>query len=281
MLSDYPDQVREIGDLCFTRALRVFPDGSREVVLQKSWYSGVERVRFQSAAQAQDKINKRRMNAEAGTREEDSLKRACRRARKMVRWQVRCMGGDHLLTLTYRENMTDKVRLKRDWKRFVQMVTARVGHWPFVACIENQKRGAWHIHAAVKGFQRVKMLRACWLRVVGEGNGNIDVRGQWRKGQPATGGKKWSSCALANYLSKYIAKTFEDSEFNGRRYWPSKGIVIPDAIVSMVDADTWEAAITSTYNLVAEDQAFGVKQWADHLGLCYWVFAPDPPKCPF
>ena len=71
------------------------------------------------------------------------------------------------ITLTYAENMTDVERLYRDfvnfWKRFKRIW----GHAEYIAVIEPQERGAWHVHLIViwdhiAPYVPNDELRRCW-----------------------------------------------------------------------------------------------------------------------
>lgn len=97
------------------------------------------------------------------------------RAKGEVRRRLLTIGADHLLTLTYRELMTDLTRAEEDLRRFLKLVRQRYPQYPYVAVWELQKRGAIHWHLGVPGFQNVRLLRKCWCQVVGKENGNIDV----------------------------------------------------------------------------------------------------------
>jgi len=88
---------------------------------------------------------------------------------------------------------------------------------------ERRRRGAYHFHLAVKGFQDVSLLRSLRKCIVGEGN--IDV--QYRK----TGkGFQWKKTNLARYPAKYVGKEME-SELNERRYRCSLGIEIKGEVI--------------------------------------------------
>ena len=149
--------------------------------------------------------------------------RAVRRARSRLRQLVLSAKADHLLTLTYRENVTDYKQASQDLRRFIRAVRTHLPGWIFVAVPEKQKRGAWHWHLAVVGRQDVVLLRAIWLRVVGEGN--IDVK------PPKRGVNRRLS--IVKYLGKYLAKGFEEGhrELNGHRYRASLGIEVPGEFV--------------------------------------------------
>lgn len=158
---------------------------------------------------------------------EQSNHASSKRARKNVRLRCQAIQADRLLTLTYRENMQDIERCKADFDSF-RRAMRRAGLWHYVAVPERQTRGAWHIHVAVHGRLVYNLVRGIWRRIVGRDelgrpNGNVDVR------NPRTGGK-WKRHALAAYIAKYIAKDVGDHELNKKRYWTSKGIVVPEPV---------------------------------------------------
>jgi len=146
---------------------------------------------------------------------DENLERSLRRARQRVRQGLRHRGLDRLLTLTYRENMEDEARVRRDWSKFLRRLKEHHGwEFPFVCVRERQKRGAWHLHVGVRGWRDVGVLRAAWRHVVGLDNGNIDIR------RPRRGGA-WRSSRLAGYLAKYLGKDFGPGR--GKSYWISQG----------------------------------------------------------
>lgn len=146
-------------------------------------------------------------------RRAENRERAARRARAECAARLKAIKADRMVTLTYRENMTDRARLARDWKEFVRRIR-RVMGFDYVATHERQKRGAWHMHVAVAGRQNYRLVRSVWRSVVGDGN--IDVRNPWRE--------KKLRHKLASYMAKYIAKNAEQGELGERRVWCSKGI---------------------------------------------------------
>jgi len=161
--------------------------------------------------------------------------RAIRRARSRLRHLILASRADHLLTLTYRENITEFERATADLSRFVRLVKARLPGWVYIAVAEEQKRGAWHWHLAVVGRQNVDLLRLLWRQVVGEGN--IDVR-------PPKGRGNHRLLALVKYLGKYLAKAFANGSrsINGRRFRSSLGIDVPLAYLTVPDEARGNAA---------------------------------------
>jgi len=169
----------------------------------------------------------------------ENMQRAVARAKTTIKRSILAANLDHMLTLTYRENMLDEVQAWNDFGKLTRLVKKRRPKWtfPFVAVQERQERGAIHIHAAVHGFQDVALLRCLWHQVIGgPTKGNIDV-------QHFAGARH----RLAKYLCKYLVKDFgEDTSRGTHRYKRSRGIVIPEQIVLLpphaaVDSEVIEA----------------------------------------
>lgn len=156
---------------------------------------------------------------------EKNIERSARRAKAQVRRISMTLGLDHLLTLTYRENVQDKEEAWQDFITFIRLVHLHIPSWIYVAVIEEQKRGAIHFHLGVKGYQDVSLLRTLWRRIVKDGN--IDVNYIKSKG-----GFQWKRINIARYLAKYIGKDMK-TELNERRYRASRGIKIPKVSVYM------------------------------------------------
>ena len=186
-------------------------------------------------------VNNGRRNTVRGRSKnrEANIERSKARAKAEVRRKCMAMRADHLLTLTYRENMTDKEQGERDFERFVRLVHERLPEWKYVEVLERQRRGAIHSHVAVKGFQDVQLLRNLWKQVVGEGNIDVECKrektkdGKWRKGNSY----RWGKANLANYLAKYITKEPEEENrrievrLNERRFRSSLNIDVPEVRV--------------------------------------------------
>jgi hypothetical protein len=169
---------------------------------------------------------------------ETNAERAARRAKQRVRWSVKAIGCDQMLTLTYRANVTDLIESRKHFQRFVAMCRKEWPTFRYVAAPEVQERGAWHWHVGVRGFVNYDKLRGFWWRAMGE-------RVQWSaEGKPIlrdtseTPGnvqgvtakargrarRSWSSDLLAGYLAKYIAKNVGSVEADGCSYSCSRGL---------------------------------------------------------
>ena len=152
--------------------------------------------------------------------------RAARRAKSRLRQLILSANLTHLLTLTYRENVTDFNRASADLNKFVRKVKANLPGWLYVAVAEQQERGAWHWHIAVRGRQDVELLRRLWREVVGEGN--IDV-------SAPKGNRKDKRLYLVRYLGKYLVKEFTagDRKLNKHRFRSARNIQVPAESLTM------------------------------------------------
>lgn len=196
---------------------------------------------------------------------EQNLMDAAKRAKQQVRLRCKAIGADRMITLTYRENMVDKARLKKDFDALRRRL-GKVQSFQYVAVAERQKRGAWHLHVAVKGRQNYRVLRSIWRSVVGENNGNIDVRNPFRE--------KGLRHKLASYLSKYITKDFADHALNEKRYWTSRGVEVPqlhpiDHMLRNNPADAIKTVFEAAMKVGATLDRCQT-YWNEDLG-CFWL----------
>ena len=77
---------------------------------------------------------------------EQNEKRARARATGEIRRKCLSIGADHLVTLTYRDNVEDRERVLTDLERLRRMLSRGGYSMPYVAVLECQKRGAIHPH---------------------------------------------------------------------------------------------------------------------------------------
>lgn len=172
---------------------------------------------------------------------EDTLeirKASVRRARRQITRKVLHGGLDHLLSLDFKDNVTELRPALRALRLFCDRVQAEIPGWKYLATRERQKRGAWHFHLAVQGRQDVKLLRAIWWSIVGDRGGNIDVsESRARK-------LKNRRVYVAKYISKYIGKDLEDWQLNKKMYYHSKNVEDPPveevAIVLSGELSVWD-----------------------------------------
>lgn len=222
---DYMGKVREFSNRTFEMVVRVIRPMQRDSAKER--YEAFGDLALPKPKEELSESELEAIRAENWTR-------AVRRAKQRVRWLCNELAADRLLTLTYRENVQDRDRVKKDFTRFVRMVRKYEPEWGYVAILEKQDRGAYHVHCAVKGFQKIKVLRKLWYQALGgsgteEGDqtpGQIDVtspNARW-----GSRGREWKTNRLAAYISKYMHKTFDETATEKRRYWHAKDLKAPE-----------------------------------------------------
>ena len=209
---------------------------------------------------------------------EQNEKRALARATGEIRRKCLSIGADHLVTLTYRDNVEDRERVLTDLERLRRMLSRGGYSMPYVAVLECQKRGAIHPHLAVRGFQDIRLLRRCWYKIVGKAQGQVNVKGP----RPGT-----SPVKLARYLSKYISKDLDSQprEFEEHRYFCSLGIAVPTERFQMVLTRNAREAESKLFFLMFNDtlRRVGdyctVKHWIGGAGTFGWISGFEDPTC--
>lgn len=236
------DESRALSEAARVRLVaRDFGNGHREVCVMR------EIPRPQDTL---DRAIERDLRALAPRGEGDrvvNIERARRRAKQDVRHKCKAMLVNSLWTLTFRENVTDREVALRCLDRFRRRVSVVIPGWRYVAVLERQKRGAWHVHLATHALPRflgkpgvkVKswdLMRAIWRSVAGELGGNFDEskkRGRWGGKKPIKGAGQ-----IASYIAGYVAKDMDETDINRKRYSATKGIDVPDAYRALFEQET-------------------------------------------
>ena len=269
------DGIKNSWNDTYTARRRVFPDGQCEVTVVK------ERFFIGPALQRKPRA-KRGESSQREANDDD----AGRRAKKNVRLCCKQIGADRMVTLTYRENMLDRELALKHWKAFCRKL-GKHKQFHYVAVIEEQARGALHFHVAVAGRQMYALLRSIWQGILGRGPngeqmGQVHVRDPHRFGFGVAGAHK-----IASYIAKYCGKEMQCRALDQKRYFRSRGIVVPEV-------DVWRVPFC-TNMLRAAQVAFqalsghcmdGLQTWCNNnLGVVYLATAPGLPQvvddCPF
>jgi len=165
----------------------------------------------------------RRKNANKDAMDDVTLAKSNQRARSNVRRKCLSACVDRLLTLTFRENVTDVDEAWSCFEYFCKLMRHQFpNRWQYVAVPEYQERGAVHFHVAIKGFFNVNLVRKLWLRAAGKREGNIDITSPRRAGK-----NSWNPRRVGNYIAKYISKDADTAEFNRRRFSTGGKIELP------------------------------------------------------
>jgi len=193
--------------------------------------------------------------------QEKNVQRASRRAAKQVRQRCMAIEANNMLTLTFRDNVVDFDQARSYWAQFARSMKKHFGsRWQFVVVLERQKRGAWHMHAAVHGFYPVQVVRDLWLAVVGQNGGNVDL-------QHKSGGKAWK---VASYLTKYLTKSIAAVDQDRKRYSSSRNIKLLEKFVK-IEVDVGlilhhvSGLMRSVGHIWTDDD--GINGW-----LCSWSY---------
>jgi len=218
---------------------------------------------------------------DAEEKAERSRRSAARRAKSRTRKSAKHQGLDTMLTLTYRGNQTDKALCAEHFKAFVRRMRKVVPGFAYIAFPETQRRGAWHVHIAVRKLPEVvsyrglvtlksfNVIRAIWRSVAGEWGGNIDVGRKKRN-------SKMSAARCAAYIAKYCLKAFEDGEFGSKRYWSSRGVDVPKPTRMQFQAASLAELIDLVVSFVGEGGRVLATSWLSRFRDCYFVAGERP-----
>lgn len=260
----------------FTATKRIFPDGQMEISVCKGKH-------YNGAALSPFGGGKKTKRGESENRERNDLV-AGKAAKKKVRERCKMIGADRLVTLTYRENVTDRERALKDFDLFRRRLK-KIQAFHYVAVMENQTRGAIHFHIAVHGRQNYQLLRSVWQRVVGKNEAGqqmaqVNVRDPHRFGFGKKGIHK-----LAAYLAKYCTKAMDCREFDQKRYFTSRGIPEPEVIQWRLHTEDMLSAVQVAVQEAQMGNIDGCQIWCNNaLGIVWVSTAPGdirPPDCPF
>lgn len=209
-----------------------------------------------------------------------SADNAKKRAKTAVRRLVKEKNLDQMLTLTYRENVTDRSTHLRNFDVFMKRVRRAIPSFEFVVTHEKQERGAWHSHIAVRRILPVYWHRGALVK-------SYTLLTQlWRSSHDSGGtchvskfmaNKRRDVAQIATYLSKYIGKDLGDEVPKyGNSYSASAGRPSPPVTLRVPRLDLFSAVVDLHELLPAT------------LGRVYTTFLPgsmfylaaSPPKTP-
>jgi len=230
---------------------------------------------------------KRKTPEQQEERDKENRARAAKHARQVVRYHIKSILADHMLTFSYRENVTDRERVAADWKRFVRLFRVRYPKWAYLAVLEKQERGSLHIHVAVTGKQDIRWLLRCWLISIGQPQDDINgwLVGGIKLGDRSLGAVnveppkkrwgsmmgKWKSDKLSGYLTKYIGKEFEEGIKGKKKYWHSENIEKPIIERFWLKAKTFEQAVIEAHDIIYYSGACHLSMWGDHAAGVIWI----------
>lgn len=159
---------------------------------------------------------------------------AARRAKRNLKWKVRCLRADRIVTLTARGGIPTWMDAWRLWGQFERGCWRRYrGNFEYVVVLERHQSGTYHIHFAVNRFMDANTLRLQWHRAL---TGDARLAGVIR-GEESPGNVDISmarkSQKIAGYLGKYLGKGFDSYGRQSKRspvkrFASSKGVGEPE-----------------------------------------------------
>lgn len=251
----------------YTARKIVFPDGQMEISVSKDKHFKGPAFQVSNRAKRGESENRQSNDIDAG-----------KAAKKKVRHKCKEIRADRLVTLTYRENMTDRASALKHWKEFTRRLR-KCQAFHYVAVMELQKRGAIHFHVAVHGRQNYHLLRSIWQSVLGSDDqgrkmGQVNVRDPHRFGFGKDGIHK-----LAAYIAKYCTKEMECRSLDEKRYFCSRGIPEPEVIYWQLHSTTMLAAVEVAVAVASEGNLDGMQWWCNNALGCVWIATAPGKNC--
>lgn len=285
---DYYVNVREFKDGTVEAVVKTVRPMRADLILGScdglSYAAGCRAIGESSSVSSSRYVTKKEEISEFDRAKNQS--RAVRRAKQGIRWLCKQFGADRLFTLSYRKNQDDREEVKAHFKKFLRLVRkgwngqGGIPDWHYVAVLERQERGAYHIHCAVKGWQKITFLRAAWYKALGgQGNetgegtpGQVDVTNP-DKAKWGHTGREWKSRKLSAYLTKYLQKTFDETSAEKKRYWHTKDIKAPANQRFILGAINIVGAIQEAVDLLFFQCGLksGFEMWLSDSEDCFWL----------
>lgn len=252
-------------------------------------------AQFDHDPEKQARYEKQRLEEEEEKRLK-SLKKSASRAKTMCRRFIISEGFDEMLTLTYRENQRDRALCKRHFKEWVRRMKRALGSFRYCASFEAQERGSMHVHCATNrlpkhaDYKGVKIKAwelgtKIWRDIIGA----YEFVGPLRPGEAfpelsnglcfvGAAPSKWGGdkrrknltlAKMANYVSKYILKDFDQAPEESNRYSRSNGKPAGDVYTIRMHAPLCEV-IAACFEVKDGDVMVShrVGKWSDSWWLC-------------
>jgi len=150
--------------------------------------------------------DKKQQTINDSERQEKNARMNRYRRTKAVHYCCRQIVADRMLTLTFRQNITDLAEAAKLFKTFCEIAKRQGLINNYIGVFEQQKRGAWHMHIALGEYVSVTKTRAIWQKILKKRNydGQVNVAS-------FRGGYKKRTKSISGYLCKYLTK---DSDIN-------------------------------------------------------------------
>jgi len=180
----------------------------------------------------------------------ESLRQTIKKLRMIINANFFGAKNELFITLTYAENMQDTKRLYKDFDKFMKKLKRRFKdlQFEYIACVEPQERGAWHVHLLLKADVEELYIE------------NELIAELWGQGFTKTQ-RLLQVDNVGAYLSAYL---INDGDKKGQRlyYYPagvniyrcSKGIRRPKVLIGDMCIDNKHKVYEKTYDIVADDE---------------------------
>lgn len=218
-----------------------------------------------------------------GLDREESIRKSAQRAKAQCRLVCKTMLVNSLWTLTYRANVTDRDVVIKHMKEFIRRVRRYIPDFRYVWTLENQTRGAYHVHMGTHTLPRVMLdgghqvkswdlMRRIWRAVVGDLGGNFDEakdKAKWRR----KGSMQRSAAAIARYISKYVTKSFETDTDLNRKRWNHSDVRLPHVIKHRFSKDLAASELIELAFAAVGDRI--TRTWWDSGRECFFIETDD------
>ena len=193
-----------------------------------------------------------------------STKQTMKKLRRIIAHNF--TGGENQLwiTLTYREHVINPEVVYKDFKAFIRRIRHSFGHVEYIAVIEPQASGRWHLHVLLKNDSELTIP-------------NNDLAKMWAKGFTKTKRLRRAD-KVGNYLIAYLSNLQigdEGSENKAivkgtRLYIYPKGIRIyrtSRGIEKPLEVTTTKGEIMETYKINSPPTFSRTTKYETHYGV--------------
>lgn len=145
-------------------------------------------------------------------KQKENIRKAFNRLRQLIRANFTSGAKNQLfITLTYAENMQDVEKLARDFDNFMKRLKRKMkGHkLDYIAVIEPQDRGSWHVHLLLKTDRKVLYID------------NRDMAEVWGHGYTDT--QRLKSDDVGSYYVAYFTDILDKDNENSNSKKREKG----------------------------------------------------------
>jgi len=171
-----------------------YPGGYKEVIINDDIVNN------------RNKNGGRKRGVKAVDTAEENIRRRIYRVKRDIKRLALANQLYRLMTLTFRENVTDVDEADRYFNKYMYALRVRGYKLEYIMVRERQERGAIHYHVLISDYLPFRIAFEMWNSVVGSGSVNF----------------KYVGIKGIFYCIKYIEKAIEDNVFVGGRGYAKK-----------------------------------------------------------